>query len=409
MLMYGSFLWNHICKLKYVQEKLGKFQRMACKAITGAWKSTPTAALEAMLNLPPLHLVIESDAIATLGRLAKLNGNILNNTDHSRIWFKTIATDPTFDMPSDKINPVFKFNKNYKIHFPSREEWLNGVLPPKHGTVWYTDGSLIEESAGAGLYNANPLIEVSIPLGNHSSIFLAEVRAILECVHVNMDQNKNGEEIFICVDSQAALKALSSFKFDSALTAETSELLNKLAQRNRVELLWVPSHSGIEGNEKVDALAKIGAQTTPIAPEPIVGTPYSNIKRKIKVKKETAFYNHWANLPTCRQAKNCISINGKNSKYLINLSRTRLKIYTGVVTGHYGFNKHLTTIGKRTDPSCDLCGYHTDTAEHYLCYCPAFITKRRRFLGGYTVKYSLIKNLHPQNILNYVSSTDRFG
>lgn len=407
MLMYGSFLWNHICKLKYVREKLTKFQRMACKAISGAWKSTPTAALEAMLNLPPLHLFIESEAIATLDRLA--TENRIKDTVHSRIWLKTIEEDPTFNMPTDKIIPAFRFEKNYNIHFPSREDWLNGVLPPKHGTVWYTDGSLIEKAAGAGLYSANPSVEISISLGTNSSIYLAEVRAILECAYVNLDQNKFGEEIYICTDSQAALKALSSFKFTSALTVEAYEGLNKLAQLNKVDLLWVPGHSGVDGNERADALARKGALSTPIGAEPIIGTPYSSIRKKIKIIRETAFNNHWDNIPSCRQAKNCISIRMKNSKYLINLSRTRLKIYTGVVTGHFDFNKHLTNIGKRTDPGCDLCGYHTDTAEHYLCYCPAFITKRRKFLGGYTVKYNLIKHLHPQNILHYIGSTGRFG
>lgn len=55
ILLYGSFLWNHICRLKHVQTKLNKLQRLACTAITGAWKSTPTISLEAMLNLPPLQ------------------------------------------------------------------------------------------------------------------------------------------------------------------------------------------------------------------------------------------------------------------------------------------------------------------------------------------------------------------
>ena len=77
-------------------------------------------------------------------------------------------------------------------------------------------------------------------------------------------------------------------------------------------------------------------------------------------------------------------------------------------TGHYGFNKHLHTIGKRTDPSCELCGEHMDTAEHFLCYCPAFVTARRRHLGGYTLKYESIKSKSIIDILNYIASTGRF-
>lgn len=157
-----------------------------------------------------------------------------------------------------------------------------------------------------------------------------------------------------------------------------------------------------------DMLAKEAAQSTPIGPEPILNIPLSHNKRRIKDLRDSKCISHWHSVPGCRQAKNCISINRKTSKYLINISRTRLKIYTGVITGHYGFNKHLTTIGLRTDPSCDLCGELIDSAEHFLCNCPAFITNRRKHLGGYIIRYNLIKYLQPQDILNYIVSTGRF-
>ena len=35
VLLYGSFLWNHICNQKQIQNKLRKFQRPACMATTG--------------------------------------------------------------------------------------------------------------------------------------------------------------------------------------------------------------------------------------------------------------------------------------------------------------------------------------------------------------------------------------
>lgn len=171
---------------------------MACKAITGAWKCTPSAALEIILNLPPLHIFIETEAIATLDSLAKQNGNSLRDVYHTRLWSRTIAKDPSFNMPTDEIIPVFKFDKKFNS--------INGVLPPEHGSVWYTDGSLIEKSAGARLYCNNPPVD-----------------AILECAHENAEMNKSGDNIFICSDSQAAIKALSSYKFTSALALETWE------------------------------------------------------------------------------------------------------------------------------------------------------------------------------------------
>lgn len=150
------------------------------------------------------------------------------------------------------------------------------------------------------------------------------------------------------------------------------------------------------------------ALSQPVGPEPILNTPISQKNRLIKALSDMKFLTHWDTMQGCRQAKNCIRINRKHSKFLINISRTRLKTYTGVMTGHFGFNKHLTTIGRRSDPGCDLCGEHMETAEHFLCNCPAFITNRRKHLGGYIIRYNLIRNLQPKDILNYIISTGRF-
>lgn len=336
-----------------------------------------------------------------------MNKTVLKDVDHCLIYKETIDKNPIFSMPTDNIQPVFKFDRKFEISIPLKEDWINGTLPSEHGITIYTDGSL-NEAAGAGIVCYDPTFERSIPLGKYSSIYLAEIRAILESVDIASEMNITNKTIFICTDSQAILKALASPIFTSATTLDTWEALNKIALSNKVNLLWVPSHSGIKGNEKADELAKNGAKSSLRGPEPSMSIPFSYHKLKITNLLEEASYNHWTNTPNCRQAKNCIRINKKNSKFLINLSRTRLKIYTGVMTGHYGFNKHLTTIGKRNDPSCELCGFHTDTAEHYLCHCPAYCTGRRKHLGSFTVRYHQIKYLHPQNILNYIASTNRF-
>jgi ribonuclease HI len=401
-------MWNHICRKEHVKTKLNKFQRMAIIAITSAWSSTPTAAIEALLDLPPLHVFIESEAMSTLDRLARQQSTIHRKTEHTNIWQDIIRSEPTLDMPSDRITATFRFDRKFDVSIPPREHWINGILPPEHGIVLYTDGSVINNAAGAGLHCGNPVLERSIPLGMHSSIFLAEMRAIIESCHYIEEQAITNEIIFICSDSQAALKALSSVIFKSALTLECWESLNSIASLNRIDLIWVPGHSNVIGNEKADELARTGALRLPTGPEPILCTPHSHKRRILRTLIQAKCNNYWNNVPGCRQAKNCIRIDKKSSKYLINLSRTRLKIYIGVTTGHFGFNKHLTTIGKRTDPGCELCGEHMDTAEHFLCNCPAFITNRRKHLGGYTIRYSLIRSLQPKDILNYINSTGRF-
>lgn len=73
----------------------------------------------------------------------------------------------------------------------------------------YTDGSVINESAGAALYIPTIAIEEAIPLGTYSFISLAETRAIMESCQIIMDLGITNEIELICSESQAVLKALS--------------------------------------------------------------------------------------------------------------------------------------------------------------------------------------------------------
>jgi hypothetical protein len=59
----------------------------------------------------------------------------------------------------------------------------------------------------------------------------------------------------------------------------------ELAKHNRIQLILVPGHEGIVGNEIADQLAKIGAEYPFIGPEPACGisigdggrTPYRTL------------------------------------------------------------------------------------------------------------------------------------
>ena len=59
ILTYGSLVWWTCTEKSYVQNKLGTIQRAACVAITGAIKSTPTLALNIILNFNPLDIEVK--------------------------------------------------------------------------------------------------------------------------------------------------------------------------------------------------------------------------------------------------------------------------------------------------------------------------------------------------------------
>jgi hypothetical protein len=112
---------------------------------------------------------------------------------------------------------MYNFEHNCKVIFPTREEWIWAPHLPSvvKGLVWYTDRSRNDRSTVAGIYGPN--LKLTFPLGKITTVFQAEVFAVLTCVH-NI-QNKPGlkRQVYICSDIQAALKALCAVKVTSTL------------------------------------------------------------------------------------------------------------------------------------------------------------------------------------------------
>jgi len=61
-LTYGSMVcWLRV-RHNVSRTELSDLQRLACLTVTGAMKMTPTAAIEALLGLLPLHVMIKVEA-----------------------------------------------------------------------------------------------------------------------------------------------------------------------------------------------------------------------------------------------------------------------------------------------------------------------------------------------------------
>jgi hypothetical protein len=63
ILTYSSMVWGLGVRYNFSRTELSKRQRLPCLAITGAMKTTPTAEMEFLLGLPPLHVMIEAEAL----------------------------------------------------------------------------------------------------------------------------------------------------------------------------------------------------------------------------------------------------------------------------------------------------------------------------------------------------------
>jgi len=171
---------------------------------------------------------------------------------------------------------------------------------------------------------------LTFPLGRYSTIFQAEIYAIIACVYSLY--NEHEASIAICSDSQAALKALLSAKTKSSLVAETKTALRKLYTVNSVRLLWVPGHSNVPGNEIADELAKQAATSEFIGPEPVLRISSSTAHGVVLSWGHTEHYKLWKSTAGCRQAK--MFLQGPDRRlvrFVLGLNRKHLGTLTGLL------------------------------------------------------------------------------
>jgi hypothetical protein len=131
------------------------------------------------------------------------------------------------------------------------------------------------------------------------------------------DRSYKGSNIYIISKSQAAIKAFDSLEINSNLVRYCHQSLVKLAELNRIQLVWMPGHMGIDGNETADELTRQGFPHPLIWPKSelgisakvgrvvirdwttrkcgSIGTPYMG-KRKLRTflkKKKTLCKKSW--------------------------------------------------------------------------------------------------------------------
>ena len=96
---------------------------MSCIGITGAFRTTPTAALEVAIGLTPLPIWIEREATASYFRIYRF-GNVTQRGNIAHLnssW--DIVLENIFNMRSDTVIPRYLFAKNFTVTYPDCSEW----------------------------------------------------------------------------------------------------------------------------------------------------------------------------------------------------------------------------------------------------------------------------------------------
>ena len=120
--------------LKTAEGQLERLRGLVLRCVTGAGRSTPTAALGAALCIEPLHLTIAAAAAAAKGllRVRKESGEYFQG-----IIPEALKSRGAFMMPRDKITKAFMFHRKYRISLADRYDWATGRELPANGETWY--------------------------------------------------------------------------------------------------------------------------------------------------------------------------------------------------------------------------------------------------------------------------------
>ena len=384
---YASLVWWQIVDTKGGIDLCTKTQRTPCRIASGSVRSCPSAALQLLLGIEPLHLYIKSIAAKAAIRLECLGNSISTQSSSHGTIAKLI---PGWEMTTNRTDLLvdkLMFDRLFKISFPEREHYSSNQHIIKNTLRWYTDGSKTNEGTGAGIHGPN--YYETLDFDDHATVFQTEVVALSRCADVLIQRGTKGQIIHIHSDSQAALQALASHRIKSKIVLECRNNLNALAVKNRVHIKWIPGHAGIDGNEAADKLARKGSAMKGKCPSPTLPLSQSEHKAKIEAWTTKEALSYWEKLPGLSQSKRLI--NPSLHAGLTSLRRNDLRLLIGFLTGHFPTRSFLHRIGVSDSPSCRLCGEATETTEHLLLECSRMDSTRFSILGKPTLSTSDVR------------------
>jgi hypothetical protein len=86
------------------------------------------------------------------------------------------------------------------------------------------------------------------------------------------------------------------FRVTSKLVWDCHQSLTQLARLNRVQLIWVPGHEDIVGNDTADQLARTGSEHPFIGPEPACGISIGVARKAVRDWTNRNHKKHWESI-----------------------------------------------------------------------------------------------------------------
>ena len=399
---YGCVVYSSARK-SYLK-KLEPIQNQALRLCLGAFRTSPMQSLYIEANEPPLYLRWEK---LSLQYALKLKSNMGNPTyevafqpqyhnfytskpsfipsfghrisdsfpqicaDDTSIASFSFTKIPPWKLPKLIINTSLTKHKK-DLNDPFNSLALFNELNDAYSQykAIYTDGSKNEDKVAAAFVCSNLYQQLRLPDG--ASIFTAELQAIKMAFNFILNDSR-GVNYVIYSDSLSSLKALDGAHFNHPYIYDIVELYIKGCWKKRkfVVLVWIPSHVGIQGNEKADKLAKEALELD-IADLQVPFTDLRvNINKFIKVKWQAL----WDSFPNNKLHSVQPLVAARH--HHVGITRREQVVLTRCRVGH-SYVTHSYLLKGDPMPVCIQCNC-AFTVKHILLDCVDFSVARKKY------------------------------
>lgn len=423
IMSYGCLTWikaihNHTCV-----SRLRKVQRLACMMTTSAFPSSPTAALEMLIGLPPIEIFLAETAIMTSVRLqrgGRWETDIMDpitkvKWTHVDICNELRRTITTLNYPMDATIPRMSDIARYATTIQERDLATEQEKRTDLSTIRvFTDGSKLQnDAAGAGvvIFDGQAREEIHSHLGKTSTVFQAEVTALADAANTLLARRVEDRQIDMFSDSQAAILALKDHRTRARTVENCKAQLNKLSERNSIHIRWIPGHQGVAGNEEADAAAKAAAELKPLGPEPFLPIPEAMIRAEVRDVSRTWHKKQWTERPDCRQTKEAVGWAETHLTHkFMQMNRRDIGLVTQVITGHANLARHRHIQGKTTNPECPKCFEDEETPNHHVGQCLYYEKERVATLDKKTTTLrEVVRTKNLKRLAKYLRETNRLA
>ena len=278
----------------------------------------------------------------------------------------------------------------------------------------YTDGSRDGRGrVGAAFYVPQRQHEEAFRLTDQVAILTAELIAIRQVLLYLIKEKKTKSVVIYC-DSLSALQSLERGESRSRpnLLREIINLNHSINAAGTITRFhWIPSHVGLNGNERADKLAK-DALDHPVV-EIKVTKESLEIHKQIDDISKARWQQHWDDGFVGRHFYAIQREVGKETRYLMRMNRKDETVITRLRLGRCTLNHYLHAMKCHPDGTCDTCGT-PETIRHLLMECQSHSTLHFRLNEGSLQKTNELHLILSSEqsitiIVNYVRENDELS